>query len=126
MEAWLGAHAIKAIARPAWAEGRGAPDSESPESSPESGADDAPKSQSGRRSRNAEALRQHLKELAELLGPRDLDTIVGFGGVPEGAARRARVRAPPRAHDAGARRRRAPRRRPKRGRRTGEEDGRRR
>jgi Uncharacterised protein family (UPF0158) len=77
MEAWLGAHAIKAISRPAWAEGAGPPDSESP---PESiSGDEAPKSQSGRRSRNAETLRQHLKELAELLGPRDLDTIVSFG-----------------------------------------------
>jgi Uncharacterised protein family (UPF0158) len=77
MEAWLGAHAIKAISRPAWAEGSGPPDSESP---PDSiGGEEAPKSQSGRRSRNAETLRQHLKELAELLGPRDLDTIVSFG-----------------------------------------------
>jgi hypothetical protein len=79
MEAWLGAHAIKAISRPAWAEGAAPPDSESPENLPESSAEDAPKSQSGRRSRNAESLRQHLKELAELLGPRDLDTIVSFG-----------------------------------------------
>jgi hypothetical protein len=77
MEAWLAAHAIKAISRPAWAEGAGAPDSEGP--APESANDEAPKSQSGRRSRNAETLRQHLKELAELLGPRDLDTIVSFG-----------------------------------------------
>jgi Uncharacterised protein family (UPF0158) len=80
MEAWLGAHAIKAISRPAWAEGAAPPDSENiPEGAGETGADDAPKSQSGRRSRNAETLRQHLKELAELLGPRDLDTIVSFG-----------------------------------------------
>ena len=77
MEAWLGAHAIKAIARPTWEEGGAPPDSESPGS--EAALDEAPKSQSGRRSRNAETLRQHLKELAELLGPRDLDTIVSFG-----------------------------------------------
>ncbi len=80
MEAWLGAHAIKAISRPAWAEGAAPPDSESgTEPVPEGALDDAPKSQSGRRSRNAETLRQQLKELAELLGPRDLDTIVSFG-----------------------------------------------
>jgi Uncharacterised protein family (UPF0158) len=79
MEAWLGAHAIKAISRPAWAEGATPPDSENPEATTEAGVEDAPKSQSGRRSRNAETLRQHLKELAELLGPRDLDTIVSFG-----------------------------------------------
>jgi hypothetical protein len=74
MEAWLSAHAITAIARPAWADVPPAPESEvAPES-----ADDAPKSQSGRRTRNADAMRQHLKELAEALGPRDLDMIVGF------------------------------------------------
>jgi hypothetical protein len=76
MEAWLGAHAIKAISRPAWAEGAGGPDSEV---APESSQEEAPKSSSGRRSRNAETLRQQLKELADILGPRDLDTIVSFG-----------------------------------------------
>jgi hypothetical protein len=75
MEAWLSAHAIRAIARPAWAEGASGPESEAP---PESAEDAAPKSQSGRRTRNAEGLRQQLKELAEALGPRDLETIVGF------------------------------------------------
>ncbi|MCL2449092.1 MAG: UPF0158 family protein [Polyangiaceae bacterium] len=75
MEAWLNAHAIQAVARPAWAEG--APSSEG-EVIPESTEDAAPKSQSGRRARNAEALRQQLKELGDSLGPRDLDMIVGF------------------------------------------------
>jgi hypothetical protein len=75
MEAWLAAHAIKAIPRPAWADD-GPPESELPPS--ESTADDAPKSQSGRRTRSAEALRQQLKDLADSLGPRDLDMIVGF------------------------------------------------
>lgn len=74
MEAWLSAHAIKAIARPAWSDVPPSPESEAvPEST-----DDAPKSQSGRRTRNAETLRQHVKEIAESLGPRDLDMIVGF------------------------------------------------
>jgi hypothetical protein len=77
MEAWLGAHAIKAIPRPAWEEGAAPPDSESVPA--ETATDEAPKSQNGRRARNAETLRQHLKELADLLGPRDLDTIVSFG-----------------------------------------------
>jgi hypothetical protein len=76
MEAWLSAHAIKAVSRPAWAELPVPPGPES-EVAPES-TDDAPKSQSGRRSRNAETLRQHLKELSEALGPRDLDMVVGF------------------------------------------------
>jgi hypothetical protein len=74
MEAWLAAHAIKAVARPAWVDEAPAPESEvGPES-----IDDAPKSQSGRRTRSADALRQQLKDLADALGPRDLDWIVGF------------------------------------------------
>jgi hypothetical protein len=75
MEAWLAAHAIAPIARPAWAD----PPSSAPESEavPES-AEDGPKSQSGRRARNAETLRLHLKELGDTLGPRDLDMVVGF------------------------------------------------
>ncbi len=76
MEAWLAAHAIKAAARPVWPEGGGPPESEAP---PESSEEAAPKSQSGRRARNAETMRQNLRELADTLGPRDLDMIVGFG-----------------------------------------------
>jgi hypothetical protein len=79
MEAWLAAHAIRAIPRPQWAEGTG-PDSELPPdsvvSSPEMA--EGPKSTSGRRARNAEASREQLRELAEALGPRDLDAIVSF------------------------------------------------
>jgi len=75
MEAWLNAHAIQAIARPAWAEEANPAEAEV---APESTEEAAPKSQSGRRARNAEALRQQLKELGDALGPRDLDLIVGF------------------------------------------------
>jgi hypothetical protein len=74
MEAWLNAHAIQPVARPAWAETAPAPESEAvPES-----AEEAPKSQGGRRARNAEAMRQQLKEVGDALGPRDLDLIVAF------------------------------------------------
>ena len=52
MEAWLNAHAIQAIARPAWADDAPAPEAEP---APESTEETAPKSQSGRRARNAEA-----------------------------------------------------------------------
>ena len=38
----------------------------------------APKSQSGRRQRNAETLRTALKELGDALGPRELDLLVAF------------------------------------------------
>jgi Uncharacterised protein family (UPF0158) len=74
MEAWLAAHAIKAIARPAWADPPSAPEVElAPES-----IEEGPKSSSGRRTRNAEMLREHLTELGDALGPRDLDMVVSF------------------------------------------------
>jgi Uncharacterised protein family (UPF0158) len=87
MEAWLTAHAMTAIARPSWGEGgppseEAPPDSLMPLSTPTLGAAagdaEPPKSQSGRRQRNAEALRQHLKELGDALGPRELDLLVSF------------------------------------------------
>lgn len=83
MEAWLAAHAIRAAPRPQWADAGGsAPDSEAaPESMiPLSTVDleGAPKSTSGRRTRNAEVMRQQLKEISDGLGPRDLDLILGF------------------------------------------------
>lgn len=78
MDAWLNAHGIRAIPRPAWGPDRRPPDSEPmPESAAPSSTDvDAPKS--SRRGRSAEASRQILREIAESLGPRDLDTIVQF------------------------------------------------
>lgn len=76
MEAWLTAHAVKATARPAWADPPVPPAPES-EAIPES-VEEAPKSQSGRRTRNAETMRAHIKEIVEALGPRDLDVIAGF------------------------------------------------
>src|SRR5947209_5073207 len=92
MEAWLAAHAIKAIPRPTWGDG---PPPSAEELPPDSlmplsqasleraGAagdenDPAPKSQSGRRQRNAESLRTALKELGDALGPRELDLLVAF------------------------------------------------
>jgi len=40
--------------------------------------EEAPKSQSGRRQRNADSLRQLLRDLGETLGPRELDLLVSF------------------------------------------------
>ena len=77
METWLGAHSIKGAARSAWAETSSVTGLEADGSS-ESVEDGGPKSQSGRRTRNAESLRQHLKELADALGPRDLDMTASF------------------------------------------------
>jgi hypothetical protein len=69
MEAWLEAHALRAVARPA------APPVASKASEP------APVSQDqlgGRRTRNAEWLRRQLKEVAATLGARDLDRVLTF------------------------------------------------
>ena len=90
MEAWLNAHAIQAVPRPGWSD---SPPASAEEPSPESlapvsqnnvgaatatVADEPPKSQSGRRQRNADSLRQLLKELGDALGPRELDLLVSF------------------------------------------------
>jgi hypothetical protein len=79
MEAWLSAHAIHTLPRPQWAE-TASPDSELlPDSVASSPDTEGPKSStSGRRTRNAEASREHLRELVEGLGPRDLDALVAF------------------------------------------------
>ena len=82
MEAWLSAHAIKAVPRPTWGDGPPSaeelpPDSLMPMSQPLLDGE-APKSQSGRRQRNAETLRTSLKELGDALGPRELDLLVAF------------------------------------------------
>lgn len=80
MEAWLSAHAIKAVPRPTWAEVPPGPESEAmPESVPSAPElDTGPKSQPGRRIRSAETLRQQLREVGDALGPRDLETVVAF------------------------------------------------
>jgi uncharacterized protein UPF0158 len=74
MEAWLSAHAIQAVERPAWMDAQASPVGDLGAES----ADEGPKSQGGRRTRNAEMLRQQLKELGDALGPRDLDVVVTF------------------------------------------------
>jgi hypothetical protein len=105
MEAWLNAHAIQAVPRPGWSDSPPAsaeempPDSLGPLSQNNNvpadivaasaaataaaagvavPGDEAPKSQSGRRARNADSLRQLLKELGDALGPRELDLLVSF------------------------------------------------
>lgn len=80
MEAWLSAHAIKAIPRPGWGDSPNGPESEiAPESiaAPLSEAE-IPRSTAARRTRNAEAMRQQIRELVEALGARDLEMILGF------------------------------------------------
>jgi hypothetical protein len=81
MEAWLTAHAIKATPRVQWVD---APAASEPEAPPESLAptsasegDDA-KTTAGRRARSAEASREHLREILEVLTPRDLESLCAF------------------------------------------------
>lgn len=82
MEAWLSAHGIKAVPRPTWNDVPGAMDEAAPDSlipmSQPLVDGDIPKSQSGRRQRNADTLRTALRELGEGLGPRELDLLVSF------------------------------------------------
>lgn len=65
MEAWLNAHALNPVKRPVWV----------PDLAEETPS--APKRE--RRSRNAEALRRQLHDLAESLGGRDLEHLTAFG-----------------------------------------------
>jgi hypothetical protein len=70
MEAWLGAHALRPVARTVWT---GDP--------PERAKETQPISQeqlSGRRGRSADALRKQLRELADTLGVRDLEKVMAF------------------------------------------------
>lgn len=67
MEAWLAAHALKPIARPA-----------APSQPPKEAAPISQEQLTGRRVRNAESLRKQLKEVAETLGSRDLDKVLTF------------------------------------------------
>jgi hypothetical protein len=66
MEAWLGAHALNPVKRPVWV--------------PELVNEERPPSPSRppRRSRTAEAMRHGLRELIELLGPRELEQLATF------------------------------------------------
>ena len=73
MEAWLQAHSIHSVPRVQWAaqkEGEEAP-AEEPRSTPSTDADQ-------RRARSLDGSRRRLRELADILGPRDLESVVAF------------------------------------------------
>jgi hypothetical protein len=71
MEAWLSAHALKAVPRPSW------PAETTPK--PKEAATPISQEQlSGRRPRSADALRKQLRELSESLGARDLEKVTAF------------------------------------------------
>lgn len=80
IEAWLGAHSIKAAPRLEWAS---APAGAEPASASEEPAREVAAEPAGdvvdlRRGRGLDWLRRRLHDLADLLGPRDLETIVAF------------------------------------------------
>jgi len=86
MEAWLSAHALNPVARPVWVP-EVAPRSEAPSaptSSPgieqirERLGEEAPPPPPPRRGKSVETLRKNLREIADALGPRDLDTLTAF------------------------------------------------
>ncbi|MBN2196812.1 MAG: hypothetical protein JW751_28660 [Polyangiaceae bacterium] len=69
MEAWLGAHALRAVPRAVWP----ADSPKSKEVSPVSAEQLA-----GRRARSSDSLRRQLRDVAESLGARDLEKVLAF------------------------------------------------
>lgn len=95
MEAWLSAHALNPVARPIWvpeapSRPEGTPSSPSPSvsseapitptSAPAIPAALPPREEprEPRRGKSVETLRRNLRDIAEALGPRDLDTLTAF------------------------------------------------
>ncbi len=72
MDAWLVAHSLRAVPRPAWSPVDVPPSGEAPPMVTREGVRDVKR-------RNADALRRHLRDVAESLGPRDLDVLCAFG-----------------------------------------------
>lgn len=70
MDAWLQAHSLRAIPRPAWNPADAPPSGEAP-SAP------APTARESKR-RSADSMRRHLREVAEALGTRELDVLCAF------------------------------------------------
>jgi hypothetical protein len=79
MEAWLNAHALRAVPRPIVVQ-EPPPPEEAPPASVETKDVAPPSSESreGRKAKNAEALRKGLRDIVEALGPRDLETLSAF------------------------------------------------
>jgi hypothetical protein len=96
MEAWLNAHALNPVARPLWVA-----EPTVPRATPsEPGATTKEEARETRRGKSAESLRKNLREIAEALGPRDLDTLTAFAEFLK-ARRAARSFAHHHAADAG-------------------------
>jgi hypothetical protein len=79
MEAWLNAHALLAVPRPTIVHEAPPPDEAAPPSSEAGGAQpQTAEAREAKKGRTAETLRKSLRELAEALGPRDLEAVTAF------------------------------------------------
>lgn len=85
MEAWLNAHALNPVPRPVWvpeippkSEAPAAAAPSSPEAAPHEQREEAPPPRDIRRGKSVETLRKNLRDIADALGPRDLDTLTAF------------------------------------------------
>jgi hypothetical protein len=83
MEAWLSAHALNPVPRPIWVPEVPARPEGSPSGPPAPGAETTPEeavpaAAPPRRGKSVETLRKNLREIADALGPRDLDTLTAF------------------------------------------------
>lgn len=74
MEAWLNAHALTPVARPMWVPEAAPRPNEPPPAAPV----EAPEVREARRGKSVETLRKNLRDIADALGPRDLDTLTAF------------------------------------------------
>ena len=77
MEAWLQAHNIKPVPRSQWTAPPEAADAIRPEDVRRASVG-VPDTSDHRRGRGVEGLRRRMRDLADMLGPRDLDTVVSF------------------------------------------------
>jgi hypothetical protein len=85
MEAWLSAHALNPIARPIWVpeapsrpEGAEAVGTEAAAAPAPGSPAVEPVRADARRGKSVETLRKNLRDIADALGPRDLDTLTAF------------------------------------------------
>jgi Uncharacterised protein family (UPF0158) len=84
MEAWLSAHALNPVPRPIWVPEAPAR-TDVPAAAPSSSGSptvehvhEEPPAPPPRRGKSVETLRKNLREIADALGPRDLDTLTAF------------------------------------------------
>jgi hypothetical protein len=86
MEAWLNAHALNPVARPVWVPEIPPKTDAAPgaiAAAPEAAVareprEDMPPPRDIRRGKSVETLRKNLRDIADALGPRDLDTLTAF------------------------------------------------